>query len=140
MTRPPVPAVRKLTVWSGVLATFILAVPAYAWSVHSGSYCGTLSRSLSLTIVWTGIAMGAIVLPVGIGLILAASRPPRWFAWPFAVAAAATFVVGVGHIAGDSSCLRSGGTFSYHLGVYALVGALGLAGLMVAILRQKADR
>jgi hypothetical protein len=133
-------AVRKLTILSGILATFILAVPAYAWSVHTGSYCAMVSRDLSLTIVWTGIAMAATVLPVGIGLMLAARRPPRWLAWPFAAAAAATFIVGVGQLAGNSDCLRTFGIFSYHLGVYALVGALGLTGLMVAILRRTADQ
>ena len=140
MTRRPVPVVSRLNVWSGVLATLCLAVPAYTWSVHSGSYCSIVSRDLSLTIVWTGVAMAATVLPVGIGFLLAGRRPPRWLAWPFGAVAAATFIVGLGHVAGDSECLRNGGVFSYHLGVYALVGALGLVGLMVAILRRKADQ
>ncbi len=140
MTRRPVLAVRRLTIWSSVLATFILAVPAYVWSVHTGSYCAGLSRDLSLSIVLAGIAIGATVFPVGIGCTLAGRHPPRWLAWPLAAAAAATFMVGLGHLAGDSECLRQGGVFSYHLGVDALVGALGLLALTVAVLRREADQ
>jgi hypothetical protein len=138
MTQRTVPAVRKLVTWSGVLATFFLAVPAYAWSVDSGSYCAFMSRDLSFTIVWTGIAMAATVLPVGVGFMLAGRQPPRWLAWPFAAMSVATSVVGVGQVAGDRECLHHLGILSYHLGVYVLVGALGLLGLVVAILRPKA--
>ncbi len=138
MTQRTVPTVRKLVTLSGVLATLFLAVPAYVWSADSGSYCATMSRDLSLTIVWTGMAMAATVLPVAVGFLLAGTQPPKWLAWPFAAMSVATSAVGVGQVAGDRECMRHLGVLSYHLGVYVLVGALGLLGLVVAILRPRA--
>ncbi len=137
MTQRTVPDVRKLVTWSGVLATLFLAVPAYVWSVDSGSYCAFTSRDLSLTIVGTGIAMAATVFPVGVGFMLTGKPPPRWLALPFAAMSVATSAVGVGQVSGDRECMRHLGILSYHLGVYVLVGALGLLGLAVAILRPR---